>query len=233
MSRKILLLTAVLGSLLGQATAARPRRVGAVSLTVSVFNDAEIPISVLRTARVRAEAVFDEAGIALTWLDCGTPGHRVADIDCPAITYPTHLSVRLAKGRGHRSEDIFGVSFLDHRGQGNYASVYMTPLASSKALGVLSEGELLGYVIVHELGHLLLGKNSHSPEGVMRPVWQFEDLKKAARGTLLFTSSQVERMQARYLSASLQRSTAVSRANNGYLSPSGSPSMVGLIPPSE
>ena len=79
-------------------------------------------------------------------------------------------------------------------------------LASAKALAVLSLGELLGYIVVHELGHLLLGKDSHSSEGVMRPVWQFEDLQQAARGRLGFTLSQVEQMRGRYLSASLQRS---------------------------
>jgi hypothetical protein len=201
MSHKILAFAALL-ALLCQASVARPKQADTVRLTVSAFNDAEVPPSVLLTARARAEAVFAEAGIELTWLDCGTPGHWTVSRGCTLVAYPVHLSLRLTKDGAHRTKDTFGESFLDQRGWGNYASVYMTALDSSPALGVLSEGELLGYVAAHELGHLLLGKDSHSQEGVMRPVWQFEDLQQAARGKLCFTPSQVRRMRAAYLSAS-------------------------------
>jgi len=206
MRRKVLALTAVLGGLLCQASVARPKQADMAGLTVSAFNDAGVRPSVLLTARARAEAVFAEAGIALTWLDCGTPGHwAAASRGCTALAYPSHLSLRLAQDGTHRSKDTFGESFLDDRGQGDYASIYMTALDSSPALKVLSEGELLGYVVVHELGHLLLGKDSHSQEGVMRPVWQFEDLRQAARGELRFTPDQVERMRAACAAAKLRQ----------------------------
>jgi hypothetical protein len=238
MGREILALTAVFGGLFCQASEALPSQAGATSLTVSVFNDAEIPPPVLRTARTRAEAVFEEAGIALTWLDCGTPGHWVTDIGCGRVIYPTHLSVRLVTDRRQRSKDIFGESFLDDRGEGNYACVYFAPVAAAKALAVVSLGELLGYIVVHELGHLLLGKDSHSSEGVMRPVWQFEDLQQAARGRLGFTSRQGERMRGRYLSASLQRSAPHAPGQQqqgiaGVRSLSATPLMARLTPPSE
>jgi len=235
MLRKILALTAALGGVFCLESGARPNQAGAASLTVSVFNDAEIPRPVLQTARARAEAVFDEAGIVLTWLDCGTPGNWVHEIGCTDLAYPTHFSVRLAKDRRHGSGDVFGESFLDDRGEGDYACIYLTPLASSKTLGVLGEGELLGYVVVHELGHLLLGKDSHSPQGVMRPVWQFDDLQQAARGRLGFTSGQVERMRARYLSASLDRRAASARpiTDTQRRSVSETPSTARLTLPSE
>jgi hypothetical protein len=110
---------------------------------------------------------------------------------------------------------VFGESFLDDKGVGNYASVYVEPLAASKALDVVGEGDLLGYVVVHELGHLLLGLDSHSAEGVMRGKWDLEALRQAARGTLIFSASEAERMRTRYLLASGQkvaeRRTAIGR----------------------
>jgi len=85
---------------------------------------------------------LDGAGIALTWLDHGTPGSWV-DFGCQDIAFPSHLSVCLAcKGR-HRTRDVFGEWFLDDKGFGNYASLYVEPLAASKALDVVSEGDLL------------------------------------------------------------------------------------------
>jgi hypothetical protein len=168
---------------------------------VSIFNDAGIPESVLWQAAERAKTVLDKAGVSLTWLDCGTPGHWRANLGCRNVAFPTHLSVRLVAGRKEVSEDTFGQSYLDERGEGNYANVYLAQLSSSKALGLMKEGDLLGYVVVHELGHLLLGKDSHSTAGLMRGRWEMTELQRAARGDLFFTPSETERIKARYLSA--------------------------------
>ena len=178
---------------------------GAIRLTVSVFNDALVPPSVLREAELRAQSVFADAGVSLTWLDCGTPGNWRTELGCRDVSFPSHLSVRLVVGKKAGSDDIFGQSFLNEQGQGNYANVYLTPLSSAKALQLLGEGDLLGYIVVHELGHLLLGKNSHSAEGLMRARWEVAELRDAARGNLSFSKSEAEGMRARYLSAVAQR----------------------------
>ena len=193
---------AILALLFAQRVTAGPdTRPDTIRLKVSVFNDAQVPLSVLRSAESRAQAVFGEAGISLTWLDCGTPGNWHTELGCLDVAFPSHLSVRLVTGKQTSSGDVFGQSFLNEQGEGNYANVYMTPLSSAKALDVIREGDLLGYVVVHELGHLLLGKSSHSVEGLMRARWEVWDLREAARGNLLFTSSETERMRVRYFSA--------------------------------
>ena len=197
------------------ATCAQHKQETTIRLTVSVFNDAEVPHSVLQVAQARAETVLDGAGIALTWLDCGTPGNWVQNIGCRDIAFPSHLSVRLARNGRLRTGDVFGESFLDDQGVGDYASVYVEPLAASKALEVVDEGDLLGYVAVHELGHLLLGLNSHSADGLMRGKWNFAALQQAARGTLIFNASEAERMRARYLLASARQKAKEQRTAVG------------------
>jgi len=215
MARRIWVLLAALVSLSGSAASGRPKQEPTIRLAVSVFNDAEVPQNVLQVAQRRAETVLDGAGIVLTWLDCGTPGHWVQDIGCRDIAFPSHLSVRLARNGRHRTGDVFGESFLDDQGFGNYASVYVEPLAASKALDVVSEGDLLGYVVVHELGHLLLGLDSHSADGVMRGKWNFAALQQVARGTLIFSANEAERMRARYLLASARQKAAERRTAAG------------------
>lgn len=172
-----------------------------VSLTVSIFNDAGVPAFVLRQAEVRARAVLMDGGVSLTWLDCGVPGKWRTELGCRAIAFPTHFSVRLVVGRKGVSDDTFGQSYLDERGEGNYANVYVTPLSSAKALSVIKEGDLLGYVVAHELGHLLLGKESHSAEGLMRARWEVAELQKGARGNLLFSRGEAEKIRSRFLAA--------------------------------
>jgi hypothetical protein len=59
----------------------------------------------------------------------------------------------------------------------------------------------LGFVIVHEIGHLLLG-NAHSEEGIMRANWTSRDLRRATQGQLRFTAEQVRRMRVTAISIS-------------------------------
>jgi hypothetical protein len=181
-----------------------------VQLKVSVFNDALVPPSVLREAEARTRSVFAEAGVSLTWLDCGTPGNWHTDLGCREVSFPSHLSVRLVSGQKTGRDDIFGQSFLNDQGQGSYANVYLTPLSRAKALELVREGDLLGYVVVHELGHLLLGKNSHSAGGLMRAKWDLAELREAARGNLSFSPSEAASLRARYGSAATPEGGEVS-----------------------
>jgi hypothetical protein len=60
----------------------------------------------------------------------------------------------------------------------------------------VAPGLLLGYVIAHELGHLLLPARSHSSSGLMRPDL---DLELAAMKKLRFTADQVALIQERLI----------------------------------
>jgi hypothetical protein len=53
----------------------------------------------------------------------------------------------------------------------------------------------LGYIMAHELGHILLGPNAHAVIGIMRPTLLAEDWVKAEQGTLGFTRSQNQQIR--------------------------------------
>jgi hypothetical protein len=55
---------------------------------------------------------------------------------------------------------------------------------------------VLAHTMAHEIGHLLLGSNSHASQGIMRPTWDERDIHLAKTGVLGFTDAQAERMQA-------------------------------------
>ncbi len=68
-------------------------------------------------------------------------------------------------------------------------------------LAVLDNAEfevpiILGCVIAHEVGHLLLGSNSHSGSGIMQGHWERGQIRKAMTGNLPFTPEQVKPIQA-------------------------------------
>jgi hypothetical protein len=54
---------------------------------------------------------------------------------------------------------------------------------------------ILGCVMAHELGHLLLGSNSHSDKGIMLPRWEANQVRQLMMGTLLFTPDQSKLMR--------------------------------------
>jgi hypothetical protein len=57
-----------------------------------------------------------------------------------------------------------------------------------------ARADILGGIMAHEIGHLLLAETSHSETGVLRGLWGDRELRMIARGRLGFTREQAERM---------------------------------------
>jgi hypothetical protein len=57
-----------------------------------------------------------------------------------------------------------------------------------------ARAEILGGILAHEIGHLLLAENSHSETGVPRGRWGDQDLRMLACGRLWFNPEQAARM---------------------------------------
>lgn len=201
MKNAFLALSILIGSLAPGIVADTHSESAAVRLTVSVFNDAGASPSVMAQAQSRATLILRRAGISLVWLKCGSPGDRSGNAGCNDLSYPQHLSVRLVSPPVGTSEDTFGQTFQNASGEGNYALVYYRALESSNSVEVVKTGDLLGFVIAHELGHLLLGRDSHSPTGLMSAVWQATELRQASQGILFFTNDQQHRIRSRCLTA--------------------------------
>ena len=58
------------------------------------------------------------------------------------------------------------------------------------------EFRLLAYVMVHEVAHLFLGHDRHSPRGIMTAFWREKDLAQIQCGTLRFKGGEAALLQA-------------------------------------
>jgi alcohol dehydrogenase class IV len=74
-------------------------------------------------------------------------------------------------------------------------NVFMNRVTKQLTVGELSAGQVLGHAIVHEIGHHLLGDNSHAPQGIMVAKWSDQHLRRISKGDLLFTQQEVKRIQ--------------------------------------
>ena len=59
-----------------------------------------------------------------------------------------------------------------------------------------NKGQILGHAMAHEIGHVLLRRESHSAGGIMRSVWSRSDLQKMSAGNLRFTPEEARRLRA-------------------------------------
>lgn len=127
---------------------------------VRVDNVAAIPNDYLQFAEVRAEAIFSSIGARIIWLD-----------EDSAIQQQVHPSFTLvvvrigyAPGRDSRSVEALGRAIPSvRRAQVFYDRIEALKGSSNSILSVL------GDVMAHELGHLLLPLPGHSIDGIMRP----------------------------------------------------------------
>jgi len=172
----------------------------AISVTVDVFNDAAIPRSVLEFAEQEASRIFMATGLEITWVDCLARQQNVPSASCPPSRGPNHLNLRILP-RGKRvTEDSFGVAFLALDGTGTYIDVFYDAVEKLEHDSNSSPGRLLGHVMAHEIGHLLIGSHAHSNWGIMCAVWGRKELRSVEMGSVFFTGDQARRMRTRLLS---------------------------------
>ena len=152
---------------------------------------------------MEASRVFRQSGIEAKWLNCPLPADGPEDpAHCRTAEFPAYLQLRIARRSRNLSDITFGISYLSADGSGCYANVFYERIEEMHKRSRVNLGSLLGDVAAHEIGHLLLGTNSHAANGIMRERWESEELGSINVGTLFF--SEVESRQMRSKLASWQ-----------------------------
>ena len=91
---------------------------------------------------------------------------------------------------------------------GVHATVFYDRIKAVSRTGDVSLSMILGHVIAHEIGHVLLGTIDHSPTGIMKARWGTEDYQQAGMGLMKFTAREGEAIRngaAFQISARAQR----------------------------
>jgi len=182
---------------------------------VLVYNYSQASSAGLAAAEHEAGRILGAAGVQPVWLECPAAQSTAARQDpCKKELIASDFTLRVltAPTKNKFQDTVFGFAI-----QPVLASVYYE-YASRRASNDDAEFEaplILGCVIAHEIGHLLLGSNSHSSMGIMQSRWDSTQFRQLMEGNLLFTPSQSrfmrETAQARMVPATralTARSTA-------------------------
>jgi len=128
----------------------------------------------------------------------------------PPEAVPTlHLTIsimsRVMGDRKRAAGDVMGAATGTSEARGRLAYVFYAHVARL-AHGVPNDAEsrILGHVMAHEMGHLLLSANSHSESGVMRADWDSQQLLRMVKGLLQFTPEQGELIRSHVSSSHSQ-----------------------------
>ena len=162
-------------------------------VTLSVYNDSEVPGGVLTAAREHAVRILGRAGVDLIWRDCAGERREA----CGQVDGVASFSLRIVPKALKLKSEVFGIAFLGEDGRGAQADVFLDRIREFASRNRVGVDEILGHVVAHELGHLLLGSNAHATMGIMRSRWEEEEVKRVSRGTLYFDKLETEKMHRR------------------------------------
>jgi hypothetical protein len=170
-------------------------QIQAPTLKIHLYDDAGIPAETLFRAKHRATETFREAGVLTKWCDCSAQSTSAPD--CSGPLESDAISVRILRDTRKIGEGIFGAAFLGDDGHGQYTDIFFDRIRRLSEDSKVSLPDLFGYVLAHEIGHLLLGTSAHSWLGIMKATWRREQLEKAERGELWFSGKESKTIRER------------------------------------
>ena len=136
------------------------------TLTVRLYNTAGIPASELLAARHQAEAILRDISPEVAFRHCGP---------CDEPLQPAEVVVRVINAPKFNialHPDAYGVTYVVRESnRGWLATVFPDRIDQAAARAGVDRGTLLGLVMAHEVGHLLLGSNYHGDSGLMVAEW--------------------------------------------------------------
>ena len=179
-----------------QTLAAAPRT---ADITISVYDYANVSTELLAAAEEDARRIFLQAGVETLWATCLPKPQKAQPSDCQTVD-ATHLMLKILpraiSAQARDRSDVLGTALVDAKGIGYYAYVFYDSIrrvAEERRLG----HALLGDVLSHEIGHLLLGSNSHSVSGIMAAHWHGGEMRRISEGAMLFTPGQSRTLRER------------------------------------
>jgi hypothetical protein len=156
------------------------------TIRLVVIDEADVPIDLLTRAQAETTRIFEDIGLTVIWSDDSAAKNRFIVKVIWERLKGTRVDRRaIGAAPGTKSE------------RGTIAYAFYRRV---RDLALVSGGDvatILGHVIAHEVGHLLLPHGSHASDGLMRATWDEAHVQSARRGQLTFTPDQATAIRKR------------------------------------
>jgi len=201
-------------------------------ITVRIHDYAHAnPTALLHAERVAGD-ILEQAGVAVVWLECPMDSSNSGAAACSSTMSPVDLVMNLLphsmSDRLHKPGGVLGFA-LEASGKdfGFNASIFYDVVKDCVAERYQDFDELLGAAIAHELGHLLLGTNSHSSTGLMSAFWSGKQLRIADQHGLVFSDAEAKRIQAALTARMLAATVSPEATESSSVAPTEQPTSAG------
>jgi hypothetical protein len=195
-------------------------------ITVYVYNPTKVAATVLEEARQEVVRIYRAAGVEAEWVDCPCVAEELDNYPrCqPNPSKQDWVAVQIISrsmiGGLRLDPSGFGLATPSEEGEfGRRAyvcfqcaehSVNGRPLLEGRPD---ARGRILGDLMAHVVGHLVLATVRHSGLGVMRAQWSPKDLEDAAFGRGMFFAAKEARRIRAQVRDRMRAEDAVAMAN--------------------
>ena len=160
------------------------------AIAVRVIDLVGAPLAIRRRALEQAARLFERVDVTIVW----DSSNRLTSV--PSGPFVVDLTLRDHADHSPTAGSVLG-SATPLPIVSTISVFYGDVQELAQRNGVSSE-VLFGFVIAHELGHLLLGPHAHTGRGLMRPVWTRTDVVNGvAQGQFRFSAAEGERIRRR------------------------------------
>lgn len=183
----------------------RPNKGSRPRVILRIYNYVHLPPRPLMTAEHEAESILAAAGLEARWVDCPTSEleedrYPLCAQEMPPVTLVLNILPDTMLHGAISHQDALGLALsCPHEATSCFAYIFYDRIQDwVRQGGTVPSYEILGRTIAHEVGHLLLGPDSHSLTGIMRAAWSPDDLEPTTGGSqwsVLFTAAQAKRMR--------------------------------------
>jgi hypothetical protein len=174
---------------------------------IRIYDLAQIDRETLDPAKQETARIFHKAGVDLRWIRCS--GRPADDDSCGRPLAPDEIGVRIF-GRSREDVKVTGrrttgqaVRLVEEGGSGLILIYYecveaivTTLLDDCPQMDIASARRIvLGHVMAHEIGHILLSNGDHAVSSIMQPNLDRDAWRKAVSGSLSFNESESRLMR--------------------------------------
>jgi hypothetical protein len=199
---------AIVVGLTGVAWPAAAQPAPTLRIILQVHDHANVPLHLVARSKPEVTRIYRSAGIDVMWSDgasrAGGPDSRrsprVSGRGFALVVVPREITDRLAVA----TNALGGAAGTpEERGRMAYVFYNRVERVARTSLNTSIGREnydidtviVLAHAMAHEVGHLLL-PYGHSATGLMRANWDGQDLRRAVRGQLNFTTDEAAKIRA-------------------------------------
>src|SRR5262245_23270106 len=148
-----------------------------LTIHVVVLDEIGIPATRLHQAQEAARRIFERAGITLVWRPAQAPPP-----DSPVFTLVVKI-VAKSIGETAKNRNVLGIAPGSKDVRGKRAWLFYHRIHDWSQMLNLDVSQLLGHVMAHEMGHLLLPYGQHAVTGIMKDGWDTQQALLASTGS--------------------------------------------------